>query len=128
MNVTITTSTTALTSITVFAGTAGDREWWTQQAAQNCTAWSGILDGARDLLAVAVGEDSSMDDTFARACCEADRKAAARSADAKTLRARRLLADDDLSYERAYGEIAARSAGAGGHGRGAGLRATARCE
>jgi hypothetical protein len=38
-------------------------------------------------------------------CREADRKAASRPLDAKTLRARRLLADDDISYERAYAEI-----------------------
>jgi hypothetical protein len=37
-------------------------------------------------------------------CREADRRAASRPVDAKTLRARRLLADD-ISYDRAYGEI-----------------------
>ena len=37
-------------------------------------------------------------------CREADRRAASRSIDAKTLRARRLLADD-ISYDRGYGEI-----------------------
>ena len=37
-------------------------------------------------------------------CHEADRRAASRPVDAKTLRARRLLADD-ISYNRAYGEI-----------------------
>jgi hypothetical protein len=37
-------------------------------------------------------------------CREADRTAASRPVDAKTLRARRLLADD-ISYNRAYGEI-----------------------
>jgi hypothetical protein len=61
------------------------------------------LDGARALAALAVGE-TSMDDTFGRACREADRKVATRPVDAKTLRARRLLSDDDISYERAYYE------------------------
>jgi hypothetical protein len=37
-------------------------------------------------------------------CREADRRAASRPVDARTLRARRLLADDDISYERAYYE------------------------
>jgi hypothetical protein len=37
-------------------------------------------------------------------CREADRRAASRPVDAKTLRARRLLADD-ISYDRVYGEI-----------------------
>jgi hypothetical protein len=37
-------------------------------------------------------------------CREADRRAASRPIDAKTLRARRLLAGD-ISYDRAYGEI-----------------------
>jgi hypothetical protein len=37
-------------------------------------------------------------------CREADRTAASRPVDAKTLRAPRLLADD-ISYNRAYGEI-----------------------
>jgi transposase len=89
----------------IIGGTAGDHGWWAEQAAQNGTDWAGVLDGARELLAVAVGEVSSMDDTFERACREADRKAAARPVDAKTLRARCLLADDDISYERAYYEI-----------------------
>jgi hypothetical protein len=39
-----------------------------------------------------------------RLCREADRRAASRPADAKTLRARRLLAEE-ISYDRAYGEI-----------------------
>jgi hypothetical protein len=103
MTVAVTTSTTALTPITVFAAAGGDRERWAGQAAQNGTNWAGVLDGARDLLAVAVGEVSTMG-TFERACREADRKAAERSVGAKTLRARRLL-DDGTSYERAYGEI-----------------------
>jgi hypothetical protein len=87
----------------ITGGTAGDREGWAEQAEQNVSDWACVLDGARDLLAVAVGEISSMD-TFDRACREADRKAAARPVDARTLRARRLLADDDISYERAYYE------------------------
>jgi hypothetical protein len=37
-------------------------------------------------------------------CREADRRAASRPVDAKTLRARRLLADD-IPYDRAYGGI-----------------------
>ena len=37
-------------------------------------------------------------------CREANRRAASRPVDAKTLRPRRLLADD-ISYDRAYGEI-----------------------
>jgi hypothetical protein len=45
-----------------------------------------------------------MDDTFERACREADRKAASRPQDPRILRARRLLADD-ISLERAYYEI-----------------------
>jgi hypothetical protein len=104
MNVVVTTSTTAR-FITVFTETAGDHEWWAKQAAQNGTDWTGVLDGARSMMAVAVGEVSSMDDTFERGCLEADRKAASRPVDAKTLRARRLLADGDISYERAYYEI-----------------------
>lgn len=87
----------------IIGGTAGDHGWWAEQAAQNGTDWAGVLDVARDLLAVAVGEVTSMH-TFDRACCEADRKAASRPVDARTLRARRLLADDDISYERAYYE------------------------
>jgi hypothetical protein len=87
----------------IIGGTAGDHGWWAEQAAQNGTDRAGVLDGARDLLAVAVGEVTSMH-TFDRACREADRKAASRPVDARTLRARRLLADDDISYERAYYE------------------------
>jgi hypothetical protein len=87
----------------IIGGTAGDHGWWAEQAAQNGTDWAAVLDGARDLLAVAVGEVTSMH-TFDRACREADRKAASRPVDARTLRARRLLADDDISYERAYYE------------------------
>jgi hypothetical protein len=87
----------------IIGGTAGDHGWWAEQAAQNGTDWAGVLDVARDLLAVAVGEVTSMH-TFDRACREADRKAASRPVDARTLRARRLLADDDISYERPYYE------------------------
>jgi hypothetical protein len=87
----------------IIGGTAGDHGWWAEQAAQNGTDWAGVLDGARDLLAIAVGEVTSMH-TFDRACREADRKAASRPVDARTLRARLLLANDDISYERAYYE------------------------
>jgi hypothetical protein len=87
----------------ILGGTAGDHGWWAEQAAQNGTDWAGVLDGSRALLAVAVGEVSSMD-TFERACREADRKAASRPEDPRILRARRLLADD-VSYERAYAEF-----------------------
>jgi hypothetical protein len=67
------------------------------------TGWPGVIDGRHDLLAVALGTNS-MDDTFERACREADRKAASRPQDPRILRARRLLADD-TSLERAYYEI-----------------------
>jgi hypothetical protein len=66
----------------IIGGTAGDHGWWAEQAAQNGTDWAGVLDGARDLLAVAVGEVTSMH-TFDRACREADRKAASRPVDAR---------------------------------------------
>jgi hypothetical protein len=45
-----------------------------------------------------------MDDTFERACREADRKGAARSHDPRLTRLRRLL-EDEVSYERAYAEF-----------------------
>ena len=99
---TVASTSTASPTIPI-GGTAGDHAWWAEQAAQNGTDWVGVLDGARDLLAVSVGEVTSMH-TFDRACREADRKAASRPIDARTLRARRLLADDDISYERAYYE------------------------
>jgi len=67
------------------------------------TGWPAVIDGCHDLLAVAFGTNS-MDDTFERACREADRKAASRPQDPRILRARRLLADD-ISLERAYYEI-----------------------
>src|SRR5262249_41636245 len=65
------------------------------------TGWPAVIDGCHDLLAVAFGTNS-MDDTFERACREADR--ASRPQDPRILRARRLLADD-ISLERAYYEI-----------------------
>jgi len=67
------------------------------------TDWEGVVEGCRDLLAVAFGTNN-MDDTFERACRDADRKAASRPEDPTILRARRLLADD-VSYERAYAEF-----------------------
>jgi hypothetical protein len=67
------------------------------------TGWHAAIDGCHDLLAVAVGTNS-MEDTFERACRQAGRKAASRPQDPRILRARRLLADD-ISLERAYGEI-----------------------
>ena len=99
----ISTASPTIPITVITGGPAGDCEWWAQQAAQNGTDWAGVWHGARDLLAVAVGEVTSMH-TFDRACREADRKAASRPVDARTLRARRLLADDDISYERAYYE------------------------
>jgi hypothetical protein len=67
------------------------------------TGWPAVIDGCHDLLAVALGTNS-MEETFERACREADRKAASRPQDPRILRARRLLADD-ISLERAYYEI-----------------------
>jgi hypothetical protein len=67
------------------------------------TGWPAAIDGCHDLLAVALGTNS-MEETFERACREADRKAASRPQDPRILRARRLLADD-ISLERAYYEI-----------------------
>jgi hypothetical protein len=60
-----------------------------------------VIDGCHDLLAVAFGTNS-MDDTFERACREADR--ASRPQDPRILRARRLLADN-VSLDRAWAEI-----------------------
>ena len=103
---TVASTSTAFPTIpiaVIIGGTLGDHGRWAEQGAQNGTDWAGVLDGARDLLAVAVGEVTSMH-TFDRACREADRKAASRPVDARTLRAWRLLADDDISYERAYYE------------------------
>jgi hypothetical protein len=67
------------------------------------TDWEGVVEGCRDLLAIAFGTNNT-DDTFERACRDADRKAASRPEDPRILRARRLLADD-VSYERAYAEF-----------------------
>jgi hypothetical protein len=67
------------------------------------TDWEGVVEGCRDLLAVAFGTNN-MDDTFERACRDADRKAASRPEDPRIARAHRLLADD-VSYERAYAEF-----------------------
>jgi hypothetical protein len=85
----ISPAVSACTAVSV--GTAGD------------TGWSATIDACHGLLAIALGTNN-MDDTFDRACRDADRKTASRPVDARTLRARRLLADDDISYERAYHE------------------------
>src|SRR5262249_61379250 len=60
-----------------------------------------VSDGCPYLLAVAFGTNS-MDDTFERACREADR--ASRPQDPRILRACRLLADN-VSLDRAWAEI-----------------------
>src|SRR5262245_64450376 len=65
------------------------------------TGWPAGTDGCHDLLAVAFGTNS-MDDTFERACREADR--ASRPQDPRILRACRLLADN-VSLDRAWAEI-----------------------
>jgi len=65
------------------------------------TGWRAVIDGCHDLLAVVFGTNS-MDDTFERACREADR--ASRPQDPRILRARRLLADN-VSLDRAWAEI-----------------------
>jgi hypothetical protein len=82
----------------VSAGTAGD------------TGWSATIDACHGLLAIALGTNN-MDDTFERACREADRKAAARSQDPRLTRFRRLLEDatvDALVYSlrRGVNELA----------------------
>jgi hypothetical protein len=74
----------------VSAGTAGD------------TGWSATIDACHDFMAIAFG--NNMDDTFARACREADRKGAARPQDPRLKRLRRLL-EDDVSLERAQHQI-----------------------
>jgi hypothetical protein len=79
------------------------REWWDSESSRVGMDWPAVIDAAHDLLAVAFGTNS-MDDTFERACRDADRKAASRPEDPRILRARRLLADD-VSYERAYAEF-----------------------
>jgi len=60
------------------------------------------------LMSAAAGPEASeaamRRDDWWHLCREADRRAASRPIDAKTLRARRLLAGD-ISYDRAYGEI-----------------------
>jgi hypothetical protein len=67
------------------------------------TNWAAIIDSYRDLLAIAFGENNSMD-TFERTCREADRKA--RPRDHHHLeRLRRLLADNDISLERTWHEL-----------------------
>jgi hypothetical protein len=67
------------------------------------TDWPAVLDGARALLAVAVGEVTPLD-AFDRLCREADRKAAARKKNPKLERLRELMADD-VSLERAWHEL-----------------------
>jgi hypothetical protein len=68
------------------------------------TDWPAILDGARALSAVAVGEVTPMD-AFDRLCREADRKAAAIKKNPKLERLRELMADDDISLERVWHEL-----------------------
>src|SRR5262249_34388384 len=70
----------------VSASTAGD------------TGWLATIDACHGLLAIALGTNK-MDDTFERACREADRKTAAHPQDARLTRLRRLL-EDDVSLER----------------------------
>jgi hypothetical protein len=65
--------------------------------------WPAVLDGARALSAVAVGEVTHMD-AFDRLCREADRKAATRKKNPKLERLRELMADD-VSLERAWHEL-----------------------
>jgi hypothetical protein len=65
--------------------------------------WSATIDACHCLLAIALGTNN-MDDTFERACREADRKTAARSQEPRLTRLRRLL-EDDVSLERARHEI-----------------------
>jgi hypothetical protein len=79
------------TGTAVSAGTAGD------------TGWSATIDACHCLLAIALGTNS-MDDSFERACREADRKIAARSQNPRLTRLRRLL-EDNVSLERAQHEI-----------------------
>jgi hypothetical protein len=75
----------------VWAGTVGD------------TGWAATIDACHGLLAIALGTNN-MDDTFERACREADRKTAARAQDPRLSRLRRLL-EDDVSLERTQHEI-----------------------
>jgi hypothetical protein len=67
------------------------------------TGWSATIDAWHGLLGIALGINN-MDDTFERACREADRKTAARSQDPRLTRLRRLL-EDDVSLERTQHEI-----------------------
>jgi hypothetical protein len=67
------------------------------------TDWPAILDGARALSAVAVGEVTPMD-AFDRLCREADCKVAAGKKNPKLERLRELMADD-ISLERAWHEL-----------------------
>jgi hypothetical protein len=57
----------------VSAGAAGD------------TGWSATIDACHDFMAIAFGTNN-MDDKFERACCEADRKGAARQQDPRLKR------------------------------------------
>jgi hypothetical protein len=104
MTVASATVTTAA-QLAVVSAPSHDRDWCTEVAARTDTDWPDIIDGCRDLLAIAIGENTGTEDTFEPACPESDRKAASRRADVGTLRAHRLLADDGISYERAYWEI-----------------------
>ena len=79
------------------------RERWLQQTSQDGTDWPAVIDGCRDLLAVAVGETANMD-TFEKACREADRKASARPRDADLDRHSRLL-DDDVTLAAASAKL-----------------------
>jgi hypothetical protein len=85
----------------VVSTAAHDRKWWAAEATRCGTDWEVVVEGCRDLLAVGT---NNKDDTFERACRDADRKATSRPEDPRILRARRLLADD-VSYERAYAEF-----------------------
>jgi hypothetical protein len=67
------------------------------------SGWSATIDACHGLLAIALGTNN-MDDTFERACREADRKAAAGPQDPRLKWLRRLL-EDDVSLERAYHEL-----------------------
>ena len=67
------------------------------------TGWSATIDACHDFMAIAFGTNN-MDDTFERACREADRKGAARPQDPRLKRLRRLL-EDDVSLERAQHQI-----------------------
>jgi hypothetical protein len=67
------------------------------------TGWSATIDACHDFMAIAFGTNN-VDDTFERACREADRKGAARPQDPRLKRLRRLL-EDDVSLERAQHQI-----------------------